>query len=567
MSISLIKSLSLPTDERGFTLDARGHPAHFSNNPSLFGTNVKFPLSEKHIQEIYKCSTDIFYFIENYVQIFTLDNGWVVPKLRSYQKKLIQHYLDNRFSNVMMGRQSAKSTTTLLFILWKIIFFPDTTVGMAANKESMATENLSRLKDYFENLPIWLKVGVKAWNSTFITLDNGSKVYSAATSGNTFRGLGLSLLFVDEVAFIDCWDDFSKSVLPTISSGTKSQAIYTTTPKGLNHFYHMWTNGENGKSLFKNFRVEWWEVPGRDEAWKQEMLATLPGGEIEFAQEYACEFLGSSDTLINISSLKMLRYSEVYVRDIFTFGFKRYEEVRECHQYIMTVDPAKDGLDKFAVHVFDVSKFPFIQVASANLNVNYLKMPGVLYEIGTYYNNAFIIIENNEGAGQSVVDKLYDNYEYENLYRDPNKEYYGFRTTSTTRNQILSNLKIFLENNKIYLNDKDTIDQLFVFINRGGKYQADKGYHDDLVMALAILFAPFLHKNMYSDYQSFIASLEGEKEEIENLNISTFGFFDAGTEEVREVRGLVDILDDDYEEYSRFELKEETIEINLYGLR
>ena len=123
-----------------------------------------------------------------------MDNGWVVPKLRSYQKKLIQHYLDNRFSNVMMGRQSAKSTTTLLFILWKIIFFPDTTVGMAANKESMATENLSRLKDYFENLPIWLKVGVKAWNSTFITLDNGSKVYSAATSGNTFRGLGLELL-------------------------------------------------------------------------------------------------------------------------------------------------------------------------------------------------------------------------------------------------------------------------------------------------------------------------------------------------------------------------------------
>lgn len=278
------------------------------------------------------------------------------------------------------------------------------------------------------------------------------------------------------------------------------------------------------------------------------MLATLPGGEVEFAQEYACEFLGSSDTLISISSLKMLKYSDNYNRDVFTFGFKQYETVKEEHNYIITVDAAKDGLDKFAIQVFDVSKFPFIQVGSANLNVNYLKMPGIIYEIGNYYNNAFIIVENNEGAGQSIVDKLYDVYEYENLYKDKDKDYYGFRTTTSTRSQILSNLKIFLENNKIYLNDKETIEQLFVFINRSGKYQADKGYHDDLVMALAIMFAPFLDKNMYSDYHSFINSLEQTESTIEDLNITNFGFFDDGIE--RDY-GLVDGFDEvlDYRPY------------------
>lgn len=530
-----IQNLTLPCDERGYTLSSQGVPVHFSNNPSLSYPNIKLPLTEKHIEEIYKCSQDIFYFVENYVQIFTLDDGWIIPELRDYQIGLLKHFTENRYCQVMAGRQSGKSITTILYILWKILFSPDCVVGIAANKESMATENLSRLKEFYENLPIWLKVGVKGWNKTYITLENGSKVYSAATSGNTFRGLGISILFVDEIAFIDVWDDFSKSVLPTISSGTKSQAIYTSTPKGINHFYTMWENAETKRSNFKNFRVEWWEVPGRDEKWREVMINTLPGGLIEFNQEYACEFLGSSKTLVEISMLKKMVSIDPIEYNKFIHGTRLYEYPKENHKYVLAADAAKDGADNYALHVLDITNFPFKQVMSGKFNVSHLSMPEVLNNIGHYYNEAFVIIENNEGGGQSNVDILYQVYEYINIFKEQ-KSYYGFRTTSKTRPKILSIMKMFVENGNLIIHDRSTIDQLFTFVEVNGKYQADKGAKDDIIMSLAISFAPYLNLTNLEDYKLFVKQLEVnrmevEQEETETMGILSFGFFDDATDE------------------------------------
>jgi hypothetical protein len=444
-----IPNLDLPVDSKGRVLDVDNKPACFSNIIFLTPPNVKLPLKEDHIKEIVKCSNNVEYFIENYVKIFSLDDGWIYPKLRPYQKKLIEHYESNRFSNVMMGRQSGKSVTTLLYLLWIIIFKPDSVVGICANKEAMASENLQRLKEFYENVPVWLKVGIKEWNKTNIILENGSKVYSASTSPTTFRGLGIKYLFIDELAFIDCWSDFSKSVIPTITSSKSSQLMATSTPQGLNHFYNMWMDAEDGKTGYKNFKVEWWEIPGRDENWKQKIIGTLSGGLVEFNQEYACEFLGSSYTLVDIEALKRLKYANPILNEHYHKEIRIYQHPKPTNNYIIVGDGAKGGGDHFALHIIDVTSFPLKQVASANLTTPYLKVPMMLNTLGLAYNNAMIILENNEGAGTSVADLLYQVYEYENIFLEKDKKWFGFRTTAGNRNKILTHLKLFIENNKL----------------------------------------------------------------------------------------------------------------------
>lgn len=528
--------LTLPTNERGYTLDIYGNPVHFENNSSLSYCNVKLPLKQEHVIEIYKCSNDIFYFIENYCKIFVLGEGFKTPKLREYQKRMIQHYMDNDYSLVLAGRQVGKSVSTLIYILWKITFFENTIAGLASNKWDMSKENLDRIRSYYEYLPIWLKPGVKVWNKTFISLENGSKIYTSTATESAFRGFGISLLFVDEVAFVRNWDGFSSSVFPTIASAKAPKVIYTSTPKGLNHWWDIWQEAENGKSLFKNFKVNWWEVEGRDDNWKHTMISTLPGGEQEFLQEWAAEFMGSSKTLVDVKHLQALNYEDYEVDTEYLPNLRIYRRPEENHRYIMSIDGAKQGKDKTAIQIIDISKFPFEQVASLDTKINHVIATASIGKLGKYYNNAFIIAENNEGAGTYIADTLYHAYEYENIYKQKNKDNFGFQTNRKTRPTILNFLKLFIEKNKLIVRDKTTIDQLFTFVEKNGKYQADTGKFDDLVMCLAIIFAPFLDLNIYDDYEKFLDSLdmdisstdEENQEMIEMLNI---GYFDDGIEE------------------------------------
>ena len=194
-----LKKLELPVDDAtSKTLDINGNPSSFSNNVDLLAKNAKLPLTEEHIEEILKCSNDPIYFIENYVKIFDLDKGWTLPTLRKYQKDIIKNYKTSRFNQIMAGRQTGKSTTIVMCILWEIIFNKDTVVGMCAHKMAMAKENMARLQEYFKNVPVWLKPGVVRWHQTYITLDNGSRVYISTATKDAFRGLGIKILFIDE---------------------------------------------------------------------------------------------------------------------------------------------------------------------------------------------------------------------------------------------------------------------------------------------------------------------------------------------------------------------------------
>ena len=212
----------------------------------------------------------------------------------------------------------------------------------------------------------------------------------------------------------------------------------------------------------------------------------------------------------------------------------------------MTIDPAKDGRDAFAVQIVDITEFPFKQVASAKLQIDYLLMPEYIDEWCELYNNPYLIIENNEGAGQSIADQMYQSYEYENLHFDKKtdsnstniaksrKKYPGFRTTPKSRKQILQTLKLFIENDKLQVNDKSTINEFYQFILINNKYQADDNAHDDMIMSLALTFVPFINTKNFEDMKKIVSALYDKNNSEEKIRFAeelTIGSFDDGTDE------------------------------------
>ena len=535
-----IKKLDLPTSTDGYYLDFEGKKVSFNGNRDLKPAYVKLPLTEAHIQEIYKCANSVEYFFFNYCQIVT-NKGFTFGDTRQYQIDLLNFLAKEKRCALTMPRQSSKSVTTGVHILHKINFNKDANWGIAANLQSMSKEVLSKIKQTYLRLPIWLQQGIMSWNANSIALENGSRVLTSATTGNSFRGFTFATpgsgIMVDETAFIDgnLWEEFYDSVFPTVSSSKDSQIILASTPCGMNHWYYIVKDAEESRSEFKPYNIKWTDVPGRDEEWLEAQIETY--GKLFVNQNFLCQFHGSSETLIDSLALQRLRASQPILEDKFIEGVKVYSDVEEKHNYIMSVDTAKDGDDKFAINIVDITKFPFKQVMSANLEVSYLKMPKVILDIATYYNNAFLIIENVEGSGQSIADTLYTVYEYEHLYRDKNKDYPGFRTNKRTRTIILNFMKTFIENSKLEVIDKTTISQLNTFIKKKGKYQADSGAKDDLVMSLAICFVPFMDVSAYADYSKFMEALEYAGIECDDDNtvslssLVSVGYFDDGIED------------------------------------
>lgn len=247
-----------------------------------------------------------------------------------------------------------------------------------------------------------------------------------------------------------------------------------------------------------------------------------------------CAFLGSSDTLISGEALmeceRTVKETKL-IKNTILNELEMYHKVQENNSYILSVDPSKDGIDDFSINVIDVTAFPFVQVATANLQVDYIIMPEHLNELGLYYNEALIIVENNEGSGASITDTLWRVYEYPNLYRDVNtegrkgvKKYTGFRTTTKSRPLIINLMKIFIEEGKLIIHSQETLNQLYTFTKakNGSKYQAEDGFKDDAVMSLAIAFAPFMNNRTFDDYELFMSELR-----IEDSKANTGEFLSA----------------------------------------
>lgn len=347
-----------------------------------------------------------------------------------------------------------------------------------------------------------------------------------------------AFLYIDEHAFIENYDDFAASVLPTISSGKDSRLMITSTPNGLNHFYSILEKAKRGINGFDYTEVPWSEVPGRDEAWKQNTLENLNFDMDRFRVEYECEFMGSSGTLISGTALRnMVAGSEIPINS--NEGLRVYSNPEKGHAYALIADVSRGyGGDYSAFQVIDITKMPFVQVAAFSDNLilppDYAE---VINRVGRLYNDACVLVEVND-IGEQVTDELFATYEYENiLSTEPkgragtvvnfgsSRARRGVRTTSNVKSLGCSVLKMLIENNQLILYDANTITELSTFSKKGDSFAAEAGKHDDLVMGL-VLFAWLSKQDFFkqlNDTDIMVALKQKSSEDMDAM-FMPFGF-------------------------------------------
>jgi hypothetical protein len=338
----------------------------YNANPNLKPIGVQVDWTQDTFQEYLKCSQDPVYFIDNYCYIVTIDHGLQPFKLYECQKEKVKLIHDNRKVILMEGRQQGKTTTSAAYILWYTIFNDAKNVAILANKASTSREILSRYQLMYENLPLWMQQGIKTWNKGDLELENGSKVFTAATTAAGIRSKSVNLLYIDEAAIIpnNVAEAFFTSVYPTISAGTTSKILITSTPLGYNHFWKFWNDAEKGRNDFVPMFIPYWKIPGRDAKWADEQKRQL--GELKYNQEVECKFLGSSLTLVDASTIAKLSPDEIiHSKD----GLDLTEFPKKGHQYCVVADVAKGvGGDYSAFVIVDMTEAPYKMVGKYRHN-------------------------------------------------------------------------------------------------------------------------------------------------------------------------------------------------------
>lgn len=493
----------------------------YLNNPKLKKAGVPVSITEEQLQEYIKCKNDPVYFAQNYVKIVTLDRGFVNIDLYPFQEQTIRDIQNNRFVVMKAGRQVGKTTTVVAYIVWYILFEEDKLIALLANKAKTSREILNRIKLAYESLPLWLQQGIVGWNKGDIELENKCRILADSTASSAARGYSINFLYLDEFAFVpnNVADEFFTSVYPTISSGKSSKVLISSTPNGMNHFYRIWKEAEEKVNGFHTIEANWRQVPGRDQKWADEQFRVL--GEQKFLQEMECTFLGSAGTLISAGALKNLVFGRA-LRSIFE-GLDIYEEPVEGHFYISTVDTSRGvGLDYSAFVIVDVSAEPFKVVAKYRSNVvSPLLFPNIIVQAAKFYNDAYLLIENND-IGSQIAMVVHNELEYENMFHgeESNNVRYrmtakfnlsqfgktkqlGVKTTKKVKRQGCNTLKDLVENNRLLIPDFNIIEELSTFIlHTNGYYAAEEGCHDDLVMCL-VLFSWLTTQPYFRDMTNF----------------------------------------------------------------
>ena len=542
---------------------------HYLGNPKLKKANITIDFSEEEIQEIVKCSKDVVYFCEKYIKIVSIDEGLMPYQPYDYQKNIMRTVDENRFVICKMPRQTGKTTTMVAVMMHYALFNPDFNIAILANKAATSREILSRLQLAYENLPWFLQQGIVEWNKGNIELENGSKIFASSTSASAVRGMSINLVYLDEFAFVPATvqDEFFSSVYPTISSGKTSRVLITSTPNGMNMFYKLWHDAEKGFNDYATVSVNWWDVPGRDEKWKEQTIRNT--SEKQFAVEFECEFLGSADTLIDPHKLKHLVFENPKQ---FNESLKIFEEPIPDHIYTLCADTSRGvGNDYSAFVVLDVTKLPYKVVATYRNNVIApVLYPKAIYNAAYAYNQAHVLAEINDVGGQ-VIDILHHDLEYENILRAQWKgragqiagsgfgggdSQMGIRTTPALKRIGCAMLKTIIENDRMIINDFEILSELTSFVanKRGTSYEAEEGRNDDLVMCL-IFFAWLSQQDYFKELTDIDIrkNLYKLNEQALEDELVPFGFIDNGKdnnwEEDDEFKGgeLVRSWDYDYD--------------------
>jgi len=539
----------------------------YNGNDLLKPAGFEMQFTSEQVKELMKCKEDPIYFIENYCYIVSLDRGLILFSLYDCQREKVDVIMNNRKVILMEGRQQGKTITSAACILHYTIFSSNKTVAILANKSTAAREVLSRYQIMYENLPLWMQQGIKTWNKGDVELENGSKVFTSATSTSGIRGKSVNWLYIDEAAIIpnNVAEEFFTSTYPTIMAGETTKVLLTSTPLGYNHFWKYWNDAQEGRNGFVALQIPYWKIPGRDEKWAAEQKSVL--GELKFNQEVLCAFLGSSNTLISPDTIaRMSPIPFMHEKD----GLDILEYPVPGHVYFSTVDTSRGiGGDYSAFTVIDTTEYPYKVVAKyRNNKISPLLYPTVIHKVSKDYNNAYVLVEIND-IGQQVADIIHNDLEYENMIWVGSDARYGQVLSSSGRSSVLgvrttkqvkrigcATLKSLVEENKLLVFDRDIISEFSTFIEHNGVFQADEGYNDDLTMTL-VLFAWATNDPMFKDlmnannrqalYSSQMKSIEDE--------LTPFGFIDNGLSnepDVEVVDGDVWLSDKYQKDYSDF---------------
>ena len=464
---------------------------------------VKKSIKEIVRDEYKRCSVDPVHFMRKYCIIQHPTKGKMYFNLYPFQEDTLKELNENRYNVILKSRQLGISTLTAGYSLWCMLFKSDYNVLVIATKQDVAKNLVTKVRVMHDNLPSWLKGKALEDNKLSLRFKNGSQIKAISSKGDAGRSEALSLLVLDEAAFIDRIDEIWTAAQQTLATG--GGAIMLSTPNGTGNLFHKtWCDAEAG-GRFNPIKLHWTVHPERDEAWRTMQTELL--GEKSAAQECDCDFITSGHTIVDGPILQW--YEQTYVEEPkerrgFDSNYWIWEYPNYSSSYVVVADVARgDGADYSAFHVIDIKTMQ--QVAEYKGKIGTTEYGNMLVAVATEWNNALLVIENaNIGWAvlQVAIDKGYENLYYsykQDAYVDEDvhlrkgydlkgkgQKVPGFSTTSKTRPLIISKLETYFREKSPIVKSKRLIDELYVFIWNGSRAEAQRGYNDDLVMSFGI---------------------------------------------------------------------------------
>ena len=472
---------------------------NYLNNPNLPTVDSQYEYTSEMVRDIKKCTINILYFAENFFYIVSLDEGKQTIDLHLCQKRLLRKMRDNRLFILLASRHIGKTTLMTIYALWVACFQQDQSILIVANKEGTAIEIFRRIRLAYEELPNWLKPGVKEYGKTSMSLANGCRIGISTTTGTAARGQSINVLVLDELAFIESHlvEEFWKSVYPIVSSSKKSKIFIASTANGTGNLFHnVYTGAEQKRNGWACDKILWNEIPGRDEKWKQETIATI-GSVDAFNQEFNCEFLDSGESSVGDELYERL---SIYIKDplyIMEDGhYQIWEEPKDDRIYVAGVD-VSEGIDKDAsvIQIIDVTDLTSIrQVACYHNNgMSPVNFTGKLNDILLQWGRPLALIERNN-CGAQVVDNLRHIHGYDNIVSwgsaivGRQKDQLGIVVHTNTKFIGVTNMRYWVNQLQVVqIRDANLLKEFKNFVRHtNGTWSAKKGagYHDDRVMSI-----------------------------------------------------------------------------------
>ena len=458
------------------------------------------------IDEYKKCAQNPVYFFKRYGVIQHPTRGRLNFILYKFQERVLEQLMTHDYSIILKSRQMGISTLTAGYSLWMMLFHSDKNILVIATKQDVAKNLVQKVRYMYENLPSWLKVECIEDNKLNLRFANGSQIKAVSSATTSGRSEAVSMLVIDEAAFIDNIDAIWGASQQTLATGGK--AIVLSTPNGIGNWFHeMWADSESGKNeKFNTIRLHWSMHPERDTSWREDQDDLL--GPRLAAQECDADFITSGDTVVDAGTRKW--YRETYEappaeKRLPSKDLWIWNTPQEGKQYIVCSDVARgDSADRSAFHVFDLEELE--QVAEYDGLITTKDYGNLLVAVATEYNDALLVIENaNIGWAtiQQVIDRQYKNLFYttaelkyvdmqtqytNRFYSKDKKRVAGFTTSHKVRPLMVSKMESYFRDRLLRVKSARTLSQLDTFIYNGdnGKAEAASKYKDDLILALMI---------------------------------------------------------------------------------